>query len=172
MLCSLPNRCVHHHRPPAWVGFCLPNVPLTVCLFLTKRRPVIFKLAPTACDHHFLADTMITCSSGVEHEMISPPLFTKALPCTCRLGLCKLRKWLVAASSVFFLSVGDVYFHCRANYHPHPAFLLEQRAMKMHLSRLLVWSKRVINKEWLVFSYPPSSEIIDYPIFWFCFLAK
>lgn len=75
MLSSLPNRCVHHHRPTARVGFCLPNigVPLTVCLFLSNRRPVIFKRAPTACDHHFLADTMITCSPGMEHEMVSPP---------------------------------------------------------------------------------------------------
>lgn len=63
------------------------------------------------------------------------------------------------------------------HHHHHPSFLFEQCAVKMHLSRLLVWSERLINKEWLVFSYPPSSEIIDYPrfmLFFFLFflLAK
>lgn len=134
MLCSLPNRCVHHHRPTARVGFCLPNigVPLTVCLFLTNRRPFIFKLAPTACDHHFLADTMITCSSGVEHEMIPPPTphysqrpFRVPVDCGCgNWGSDILTGCCFSCVCFCFLSGGDVYYKCREKYPPHPSFCL------------------------------------------------
>lgn len=173
MLSSLPNRCVHHHRPTARVGFCLPNigVPLTICLFLSNRRPVIFKRAPTACDHHFLADTMITCSPGMEHEMVSPHYSPRPFRVPVVWGW---RLWSAdrLQLQVCFSSGGDVCNKCQTNSprHRHPSFLFEQCAVKMHLSRLLVWSERLINKEWLVFSYPPSSEIIDYPRF--CFVCS